>query len=151
LPPPDARRRRLGRPARPRPRRRGLRRARGQGQPRGRARAVRRRRRRRRRRRPRGDGGGARAASHAGTCGKALTTEFTRGGNMATTDSTQALAHLWIHESPLADLIGNDMLRVFVSGEGGWLTDTRGDRYFDLCSSMWQAPLGHGREDIVEA
>jgi adenosylmethionine-8-amino-7-oxononanoate aminotransferase len=70
---------------------------------------------------------------------------------MATTDSTQALAHLWIHESPLVDLIDNDMLRVFTSGEGGWLTDTKGDRYFDLCSSMWQAPLGHGREDIVEA
>src|SRR5207237_8011816 len=43
------------------------------------------------------------------------------------------------------------MLRVFVEGEGGWLTDDRGDRYFDLCSSMWQAPLGHGRDDIVDA
>ena len=40
---------------------------------------------------------------------------------------------------------------VFVEGEGGWLTDDRGDRYFDLCSSMWQAPLGHGRDDIVDA
>jgi adenosylmethionine-8-amino-7-oxononanoate aminotransferase len=70
---------------------------------------------------------------------------------MATTHSTEALAHLWIHESPLIDLVGNDMLRVFISGEGGWLVDSRGDRYFDLCSSMWQAPLGHGREDIVEA
>jgi adenosylmethionine-8-amino-7-oxononanoate aminotransferase len=62
-----------------------------------------------------------------------------------------ALDHLWIHESPRVDLVDRDMLRVFVEGEGGWLTDIRGDRYFDLCSSMWQAPLGHGREDIVEA
>jgi adenosylmethionine-8-amino-7-oxononanoate aminotransferase len=62
-----------------------------------------------------------------------------------------ALDHLWIHESPRVDLVDRDMLRVFVEGEGGWLTDSRGDRYFDLCSSMWQAPLGHGREDIVEA
>ncbi|HEY1365893.1 MAG TPA: aminotransferase class III-fold pyridoxal phosphate-dependent enzyme [Gaiellaceae bacterium] len=62
-----------------------------------------------------------------------------------------AIDHLWIHESPRADLIERDMLRVFVEGEGAWLTDDRGDRYLDLCSSMWQAPLGHGREDIVEA
>lgn len=62
-----------------------------------------------------------------------------------------ALAHLWIHESPRTDLIDNDMFRIFSSGQGGWLTDIQGERYFDLCSSMWQAPLGHGREDIVEA
>jgi len=43
------------------------------------------------------------------------------------------------------------MLRIFVDGEGGWLTDVQGERYFDICSSMWQAPLGHGREDIVDA
>ena len=70
---------------------------------------------------------------------------------MAAPAQHTALDHLWIHESPRIDLIDRDMLRVFVEGEGGWLTDTRGDRYFDLCSSMWQAPLGHGREDIVEA
>ena len=60
-----------------------------------------------------------------------------------------AIDHLWIHESPRVDLLDRDMLRVFVEGEGGWLTDDRGDRYFDLCSSMWQAPLGHGRDDIA--
>jgi adenosylmethionine-8-amino-7-oxononanoate aminotransferase len=43
------------------------------------------------------------------------------------------------------------MLRVFVEGEGCWLTDSGGERYFDLCSSMWQASLGHGRQEIVDA
>jgi len=62
-----------------------------------------------------------------------------------------ALKHLWIQESPRAELINDDMLRVFDRGEGPWLIDTRGNRYFDLCSSMWQTPLGHGRADIVEA
>jgi adenosylmethionine-8-amino-7-oxononanoate aminotransferase len=62
-----------------------------------------------------------------------------------------ALEHLWIHESTRRDLVDRGMLRVFVSGEGAWLTDERGRRYFDLCSSMWQASLGHGRSDIVEA
>ena len=62
-----------------------------------------------------------------------------------------ALQYLWMHESPRADLVGRGLFRVFTHGEGCWLFDTQGNRYFDLCSSMWQAPLGHGREDIVEA
>lgn len=61
------------------------------------------------------------------------------------------LDHLWMHESPRADLVERGMLRVFDHGEGGWLYDTEGNKYFDLCSSMWQAPLGHGRADIVDA
>ena len=61
------------------------------------------------------------------------------------------LQHLWIHESPRADLIERGMLRVFTHGKGSWLFDADGNKYFDLCSSMWQAPLGHGRDDIVDA
>ena len=63
----------------------------------------------------------------------------------------RALEYLWIHESPRSELVDHDMLRVFERGEGPWLWDTRGDRYFDLCSSMWQTPLGHGRGDITSA
>jgi len=63
----------------------------------------------------------------------------------------RALDYLWIHESPRSELVDHDMLRVFNRGEGAWLWDTRGDRYFDLCSSMWQTPLGHGRSDITAA
>jgi adenosylmethionine-8-amino-7-oxononanoate aminotransferase len=59
--------------------------------------------------------------------------------------------HLWMHESSRRDLYEHEMLRVFVRGEGCWLEDESGQRYFDLCSSMWQASLGHGREEIVEA
>ena len=43
------------------------------------------------------------------------------------------------------------MLRVFERDEGPWVWDARGGRYFDLCSSMWQVPLGHGRDDIPAA
>jgi adenosylmethionine-8-amino-7-oxononanoate aminotransferase len=71
---------------------------------------------------------------------------------MSVVDRTSAVErNLWIHESSRTDLFERDMLRIFVEGEGCWLTDTRGDRYFDLCSSMWQASLGHGRTEIVEA
>ena len=59
--------------------------------------------------------------------------------------------HLWIHESSRSDLYEHGMLRVFERGEGAWMIDERGDRYLDLCSSMWQAALGHGRDDIVAA
>lgn len=62
-----------------------------------------------------------------------------------------ALQHLWMHESPRAELVEGDLLRVFTHGEGCWMYDTRGNRYFDLCSSMWQSPLGHGRKDIPDA
>lgn len=59
--------------------------------------------------------------------------------------------HLWLHESSRVDLYQHRMLRIFRSGQGAWLTDGAGDRYMDLVSSMWQAPLGHGRTDIVDA
>lgn len=62
-----------------------------------------------------------------------------------------ASRHLWIHESSRADLYDREMLRVFRRGEGAWLVDAGEDRYLDLCSSMWQAALGHGRSDIVAA
>jgi adenosylmethionine-8-amino-7-oxononanoate aminotransferase len=62
-----------------------------------------------------------------------------------------ALQNLWMHESPRAELVDAGLLRVFTHGEGCWMYDTSGNRYFDLCSSMWQSPLGHGRHDIVDA
>jgi len=59
--------------------------------------------------------------------------------------------HLWLHESSRSELFEYGMLRVFQRGEGCWLIAQNGDRYMDLCSSMWQAALGHGRTDIVAA
>ena len=73
------------------------------------------------------------------------------GMNAGRSLERRALDYLWIHESPRSELVDHDMLRVFERGEGPWLWDTRGRRYFDLCSSMWQTPLGHGRDDITSA
>lgn len=56
-----------------------------------------------------------------------------------------------MHESSRVDLYEHRMLRVFERGKGCWLEDSSGNRYFDLCSSMWQASLGHGRDEIVDA
>ncbi len=73
------------------------------------------------------------------------------GMNAGRSLERRALDYLWIHESPRSELVDHDMLRVFERGKGPWLWDTRGRRYFDLCSSMWQTPLGHGRDDITSA
>lgn len=59
--------------------------------------------------------------------------------------------HLWMHESSRRELYEHDMLRVFKSASGSWFTDTNDDQYLDLCSSMWQAGLGHSRTDIIDA
>jgi adenosylmethionine-8-amino-7-oxononanoate aminotransferase len=69
---------------------------------------------------------------------------------MSSLEST-ALKSLWMHESPRAELVDAGLLRVFTRGEGCWMYDTAGKKYFDLCSSMWQSPLGHGRSDIPDA
>jgi adenosylmethionine-8-amino-7-oxononanoate aminotransferase len=40
---------------------------------------------------------------------------------------------------------------VFVSGEGCYLTDTEGKRYFDASGGLWYNAVGHGRQRIVQA
>jgi len=54
--------------------------------------------------------------------------------------------HLWHHLSP-----HNDDPMIFVSGEGCWLTDIDGNRYFDAMSGLWCVNIGHGRREVAEA
>ncbi|ANE48488.1 aminotransferase [Paenibacillus swuensis] len=54
--------------------------------------------------------------------------------------------YLWHHISP-----HNDNPIIFVSGEGAWLTDADGNRYFDGMSGLWCVNVGHGREEIAQA
>lgn len=54
--------------------------------------------------------------------------------------------YLWHHISP-----HNENPMVIVSGEGSWLTDMDGNRYFDGMSGMWCVNVGHGRVEIAEA
>lgn len=70
----------------------------------------------------------------------------------ASSSTADAIANnLWMHESSRRELYEHEMLRIFESAEGSWFTDGHGDRFLDLCSSMWQAALGHGRTDIIAA
>ena len=53
---------------------------------------------------------------------------------------------VWHHISP-----HNDEPLIMVSGEGCWLTDIDGKRYFDGMSGLWCVNVGHGREEIASA
>lgn len=53
--------------------------------------------------------------------------------------------YLWHHISP-----HNDNPNIFVSGDGCWLTDIEGNRYFDAMSGLWCVNIGHGRKEIGE-
>ena len=54
--------------------------------------------------------------------------------------------YVWHHISP-----HNDEPLIMVSGEGCWLTDIDGKRYFDGMSGLWCVNVGHGREEIASA
>jgi len=53
---------------------------------------------------------------------------------------------------PMADMKqvdGHEL--VFDRGEGVWVYDTDGKRYFDAGGSLWYANIGHGRREIADA
>ncbi|SFS60651.1 aspartate aminotransferase family protein [Paenibacillus sp. BC26] len=54
--------------------------------------------------------------------------------------------YVWHHISP-----HNDNPLIFVSGDGCWITDAEGKRYFDGMSGLWCVNVGHGRETIARA
>ncbi|EXX85014.1 aminotransferase [Paenibacillus darwinianus] len=54
--------------------------------------------------------------------------------------------HLWHHMS-----VHSDDPMIFVSGEGCWLTDIDGNRYFDAMSGLWCVNIGHGRKEMAAA
>lgn len=53
---------------------------------------------------------------------------------------------VWHHMSP-----HNPNPMIGVSGEGSWITDIDGNRYFDGMSGLWCVNVGHGRKEIAEA
>lgn len=54
--------------------------------------------------------------------------------------------YVWHHMSP-----HNDNPLIIVSGDGCWITDADGNRYFDGMSGLWCVNVGHGRERIAKA
>ena len=65
--------------------------------------------------------------------------------------SQQARDHVWIHGQPWMAMAEEDELRVFDRGEGCWLWDVEGRKYFDGISGLWVVNAGHGRIEIGDA
>jgi adenosylmethionine-8-amino-7-oxononanoate aminotransferase len=63
--------------------------------------------------------------------------------------SGQPTNPLW---HPFADMGAVDGDRLIITrGEGSYLWDDAGRRYFDASASLWYANFGHGREEIADA
>ena len=42
-------------------------------------------------------------------------------------------------------------MKIVTRGEGVWVYDDEGRRYFDTLSGMWLSNIGHGRREIADA
>ncbi|WP_340683820.1 aspartate aminotransferase family protein [Amycolatopsis coloradensis] len=63
--------------------------------------------------------------------------------------SASARNPLW---HPFADMGAVDGDRLVITrGEGSYVWDDEGKRYFDATASLWYANFGHGREEITQA
>lgn len=66
---------------------------------------------------------------------------------MSTTLATDQ-AHL-LH--PLHHPSAHASTKLWVKGEGAWITDSTGRRYLDGLSGLWNVNIGHGRRELADA
>ena len=62
-----------------------------------------------------------------------------------------AVEHFWPHSQQVSELSQPGGLHVVEKGEGCWVEDIQGNRYFDLISGMQLQNVGYGRKEIAEA
>jgi adenosylmethionine-8-amino-7-oxononanoate aminotransferase len=69
---------------------------------------------------------------------------------MAVSDhTTTATTHFW---HPFADMGAVSQRELIIErGEGVWVYDADGKRYYDGTASLWYANVGHGRAEIADA
>ena len=66
-------------------------------------------------------------------------------------EELQSLAsqNLFMHAQQINDWAGD--LRIFVKGEGVWVTDVNGNKYLDSTGGLWFKGAGYGRSEIGQA
>jgi adenosylmethionine-8-amino-7-oxononanoate aminotransferase len=64
---------------------------------------------------------------------------------------SRAIEHVWIHSMEWSDISADGRLRIIERGEGCYLYDTNGKRYFDGVSGLYVVNVGHGRAEIADA
>jgi hypothetical protein len=79
---------------------------------------------------------------------------------MATTESTAAAAtdlqelgrrHLWLHFSRMGGYDDQHEIPIITRGEGCYVWDDKGNRYFDGLSALFCVNIGHGRHEVAQA
>ena len=58
--------------------------------------------------------------------------------------------HLFMHAMQTKDWREGG-LRIFVKGQGCWVTDIEGNRFLDMTSGLWYKSVGYGRHEIADA
>ncbi len=62
-----------------------------------------------------------------------------------TTGSTR----FWHPFSDMRNVVGNEL--ILDRGEGAWVWDRAGRRYYDATASLWYCNVGHGRDELADA
>jgi adenosylmethionine-8-amino-7-oxononanoate aminotransferase len=82
--------------------------------------------------------------------GDPLTTPDTKGRLDDQHLQDAAKRHLWMHFTRMSSYAEHDV-PVMVRGEGPWVWDSRGRRYFDGLSGLFVVQAGHGRRELADA
>ena len=64
--------------------------------------------------------------------------------------SQRSKDHLWMHFSRMGAYDDGGSIPIITRGEGAYIYDDRGKRYFDGISSLFAVQLGHAREEIID-
>jgi adenosylmethionine-8-amino-7-oxononanoate aminotransferase len=62
-----------------------------------------------------------------------------------------ARRHLWLHFTRMGAYSADAEIPIIVRGEGCYLFDEHGNRYFDGLSALFCSNIGHGRQDVAQA
>ena len=65
--------------------------------------------------------------------------------------SERARRHLWMQVSRMGSYSETSEIPIIVRGEGVYVYDARGNRYFDGLSGLFTNQIGHGRHDLAAA
>jgi adenosylmethionine-8-amino-7-oxononanoate aminotransferase len=69
----------------------------------------------------------------------------------ATSLQETARRHLWLHFSRMGAYSDEAEIPIIVRGEGCYLYDEHGNRFFDGLSALFCVNIGHGRQDVAQA
>ena len=64
---------------------------------------------------------------------------------------TDAAAHFWPHSQQAGNMGKASGVQLVTRGEGVWVDDADGERWFDTLSGLWLVNVGHGRREIADA